>query len=214
MADHADDGDDIFIYRGGRAPRHVTHVRIDKSVEVIDERAFFNCEHLVNVETHDGIRRVGDMAFYNCKLFRRINLKSVVEIGKAAFYGCNKLTEVECGDKLETIGRYACYECSSLKHLKLPSIITIKTLAFWNCRALTDIEFSERLDKIETNAFVKSITIAALVNNIFNKEYISNGYYYTFDDTWTNPGVTTTIEGAGFYPQATRNFLIGATLKF
>jgi iron complex outermembrane receptor protein len=68
--------------------------------------------------------------------------------------------------------------------------------------------------KIETNAFVKSITIAALVNNIFNKEYISNGYYYTYDDTWTNPGVTTTIEGAGFYPQATRNFLIGATLKF
>ena len=68
--------------------------------------------------------------------------------------------------------------------------------------------------KIETNTFVKSITISALVNNIFNKEYVSNGYYYTYDDNWTNPGVTTTIEGAGFYPQATRNFLIGATLKF
>ncbi|MFD2822812.1 TonB-dependent receptor [Lacinutrix iliipiscaria] len=68
--------------------------------------------------------------------------------------------------------------------------------------------------KIETNAFVKSITISALVNNIFNEEYISNGYYYTYDDTWTVPGTTTTIEGAGFYPQATRNFLVGATLKF
>lgn len=68
--------------------------------------------------------------------------------------------------------------------------------------------------KIETNTFVKSITISALVNNIFNKEYVSNGYYYTYDDNWTNPGVTTTIEGAGFYPQATRNFLVGATLKF
>ena len=67
---------------------------------------------------------------------------------------------------------------------------------------------------IETNAFVKSIIVSALVNNAFNKEYISNGYYYTYDDTWTSPGVTTTIEGAGFYPQATRNFLVGATLKF
>jgi iron complex outermembrane receptor protein len=67
---------------------------------------------------------------------------------------------------------------------------------------------------IETNTFVKSITISALVNNIFNKKYVSNGYYYTYDDNWTNPGVTNTIEGAGFYPQATRNFLIGATLKF
>jgi len=28
------------------------------------------------------------------------------------------------------------------------------------------------------------------------------------------PGSTTTIEGAGYYPQATTNFLVGATLKF
>jgi len=67
---------------------------------------------------------------------------------------------------------------------------------------------------IETNAFVKSISISALVNNLFNEKYISNGYYYTYDDTWSAPGTTTTIEGAGFYPQATRNFLVGATLKF
>jgi len=40
MADHADDGDggddNIFVYMGGHAPQHVTHVIIDKSVEVID----------------------------------------------------------------------------------------------------------------------------------------------------------------------------------
>jgi len=68
--------------------------------------------------------------------------------------------------------------------------------------------------KVETNAFVKSIVFTALVNNIFNEKYISNGYYYTYDDTWSVPDTTTTIEGAGFYPQATRNFLVGATLKF
>jgi iron complex outermembrane receptor protein len=53
-----------------------------------------------------------------------------------------------------------------------------------------------------------------LVNNIFNVKYISNGYYYTFDDTWSDPNVVTTIEGAGFYPQATTNFLVGVTLNF
>ena len=41
MADHAavDDYDDgnIFIYRGGWAPLHVTHVLIDKSVNEIEE---------------------------------------------------------------------------------------------------------------------------------------------------------------------------------
>ena len=53
-----------------------------------------------------------------------------------------------------------------------------------------------------------------MVNNIFNEEYVSNGFYFTFDDDFTNPGTISTVEGAGFYPQATTNFLLGATLKF
>lgn len=60
----------------------------------------------------------------------------------------------------------------------------------------------------------ESITITGLVNNIFNKKYVSNGYYFTYDDTWSNPGSVTTIEGAGYYPQATTNFLVGAVLRF
>ena len=59
-----------------------------------------------------------------------------------------------------------------------------------------------------------SIVLSGLVNNIFNVKYVSNGYYYTYDDSWSNPGAISTIEGAGFYPQATTNFLLGATLKF
>ena len=59
-----------------------------------------------------------------------------------------------------------------------------------------------------------AVVVSALVNNIFDKEYVSNGYYYTYDDDWSVPGQLTTIEGAGYYPQATRNFLVGVTLKF
>ena len=68
--------------------------------------------------------------------------------------------------------------------------------------------------QIKTNKIFKSITLTALVNNIFNAEYVDRGYYYTYDDTWSNPTATTTVDGAGFYPQATRNFLVGATLNF
>lgn len=68
--------------------------------------------------------------------------------------------------------------------------------------------------KIETKSFIKSITFSALVNNVFNKKYVSNGYYYTYEDTWSQPDQTTTIEGAGYYPQATTNFLLGLSLLF
>ncbi|WP_396602879.1 TonB-dependent receptor [Algibacter sp. R77976] len=68
--------------------------------------------------------------------------------------------------------------------------------------------------EIKPNKLFKSIVLSALVNNIFNKKYVSNGYYYTYDDTWSDPVAITTIEGTGYYPQATRNFLVGATLKF
>jgi len=64
------------------------------------------------------------------------------------------------------------------------------------------------------NKIFKSVVLTGLVNNVFNKRYVDRGFYFTFEDDFTTPGVTTTIDGAGFYPQATRNFLVGATFKF
>lgn len=60
----------------------------------------------------------------------------------------------------------------------------------------------------------QSIVISALLNNIFDEKFESNGFFYTYDDDFSTPGVITTIEGAGYYPQAGFNFLAGLTLKF
>ena len=68
--------------------------------------------------------------------------------------------------------------------------------------------------EIKTNSFIESIVLNALVNNIFNVKYNSYGYFYTYDDDFSNPGSISTIEGAAFYPMATTNYLIGATFKF
>ena len=76
---------------------------------------------------------------------------------------------------------------------------------------VNDFNVSYTIDNIP---FLREIVVTGLVNNIFNIKYVSNGYYYTYDDTWTDPTATTTIEGTGYYPQATINFLVGATVKF
>ena len=74
----------------------------------------------------------------------------------------------------------------------------------------TDLSIKYKFDK--TYLF-SDIVVTAMINNILNIEYVSNGYYYTYDDTWSDPNLITTIEGTGYYPQATRNFLLGITLK-
>ena len=155
MADHAVDDDfdgDIFIYRGGRAPQHITHALIDTSVDEIEDMAFHNCRQLLRVDTHDGLRKIGKKAFCRCVSLRRINLKSVVEIDQRAFFYCRNLEMIEFGDRLETIGESAFSKCA-LRHLNLPSIITIGSYAFSCCELVTDLEFSERLQRIGADAF-------------------------------------------------------------
>lgn len=63
------------------------------------------------------------------------------------------------------------------------------------------------------NKGIKSIVFSGLINNIFDRTYQSNGYFYTYNDNWSGPGIST-IEGVGFYPQAGINFLVGMNLKF
>lgn len=76
---------------------------------------------------------------------------------------------------------------------------------------INDLNIVYRLENI---AFAKEIILSGLVNNLFNVEYVSNGYFFTYDDDFSNPGTITTVEGAGFYSQATINFLLGATILF
>ena len=68
--------------------------------------------------------------------------------------------------------------------------------------------------QLKPKSIFKTIVISGLVNNIFDYKYESNGYFYTYDDDYSTPGIIQTIEGAGYYPQAGINFLAGITVGF
>ena len=76
---------------------------------------------------------------------------------------------------------------------------------------INDLNIYYEIDEIPV---FDSAVFTGLVNNILDVEYESNGYFYTFEDDYSTPGVTTTIEGAGYYPQAGINYLAGITFKF
>ena len=76
---------------------------------------------------------------------------------------------------------------------------------------VNDINISYQLKPKKT---IKRIGLSLLINNIFDQKYVSNGYFYTYDDNWSSPNEVKTIEGVGYYPQAGINFIVGLDLKF
>ena len=69
----------------------------------------------------------------------------------------------------------------------------------------------------------KTVKLTLQVNNLLNNEYVSNAWVYRFiSDGWdprgSDPYVNTDSERgynmAAYFPEATRNYLLGLTLGF
>ncbi|WP_303318892.1 TonB-dependent receptor [Flavivirga abyssicola] len=61
--------------------------------------------------------------------------------------------------------------------------------------------------------WIKEIGINLLINNLFDSEYVSNGYTYSYFYRPVGSSDAAITENF-YYPQATINFLLGVTLKF
>jgi hypothetical protein len=146
-------GHEIFVYTGGKqaVPEDVVRVRIEKSVTIIPERAFYGRANLVYIEFHDGVIIIKNWAFANCTSLRQVNLLGVKVIEYRAFDGSG-ITDV-CGDKVETIQRLAFKHCTKLKNATFPSVRTIGEDAFTNCYKLESVIFGEALERIPQGTF-------------------------------------------------------------
>eukprot|EP00577_Skeletonema_sp_RCC1716_P019975 CAMPEP_0113404096 /NCGR_PEP_ID=MMETSP0013_2-20120614/18196_1 /TAXON_ID=2843 ORGANISM="Skeletonema costatum, Strain 1716" /NCGR_SAMPLE_ID=MMETSP0013_2 /ASSEMBLY_ACC=CAM_ASM_000158 /LENGTH=312 /DNA_ID=CAMNT_0000289653 /DNA_START=440 /DNA_END=1375 /DNA_ORIENTATION=- /assembly_acc=CAM_ASM_000158 len=133
-------------------PGDVTHVIIDRSVNIIPERAFYHRE-LVSVKMHEGIKIIVRWSFSDCFYLRKISLLGVREVEEGAFYFCRALTNVEFGNNLETIGNSAFRNCGSLQNITMPSVRFIGYAAFAYCEHVRCVEFGCNLETIGSNAF-------------------------------------------------------------
>lgn len=95
------------------------------------------------------IEIIGEKAFFECDTLQSVSLPSTVkEIKNLAFAGCTKLQEVIFSDDLEKIGTEAFAQCSELTEIQLPSSLKqIEGYAFSYCERLTQINISERNQK-------------------------------------------------------------------
>ncbi len=136
MADHHQIGE-IYVYRGGRAPQHITHAIIDKSVTVIDDHAFENNTSLHTVETHAGLKEIRSNAFHGCVSLTHLDLRSVRILGEFSFSytgltepkvkrieGCafedTDLDEVALPKVAEFVDGHAFYNNTRLRRICLP----------------------------------------------------------------------------------------------
>ena len=62
----------FYLYKGGPIPLHVTHLRIDKSINEIPDEVFSGRD-IQEVELHDGVSRIGKLSFYNCRCLERLS---------------------------------------------------------------------------------------------------------------------------------------------
>ncbi len=151
----------LYIYTGGRVPEHlkehITHAIIDKSIRSIDNFAFYECPHLVDVKFHEDVLHVGKEAFAHCSRLRHLSLPGVRIIGNAAFFDCQQLVDVKFGHKLEVIRFAAFSQCISLRHVTMPSCRDIEVAAFFCCEQLTDLDLPAGLEHVGRRAFRRCV---------------------------------------------------------
>lgn len=111
---------------------HIKSVKFPDSLDLIEDRAFFCCNELENIDFGNSIFSIGGMysesAFSYCKSLKRITLPSQIkDIGIRAFFGCNSLSSVTLNEGLLFIGEAAFSNNNALTEINIPA--TVQKLA-------------------------------------------------------------------------------------
>ena len=131
---------------------------IPESVKVIDASACEGAKNLARVffDSKDGgLVRINDRAFFGCKKLDQIDLPNTTTgIYKSAFQNCDALSDITLSTSLAYIDELAFADCKVLNNITLPDTkLNINIAAFLNDVALTSITLPARLQGLGASAF-------------------------------------------------------------
>ena len=157
-----------FVGKRAFANSYIRSIQLPKSVNLIDDEAFMDCEQLTHVIIEDGTYygpttygdersfTIGENAFKNCINLKVLSLPSniTVSLGQSAVFGCENILALNLSCVSGKIPKNLCNGCMSLDSIQLSKSVTeIADSAFYNCKKLKNITLPDNLIKIGYAAF-------------------------------------------------------------
>ncbi len=154
----------------------LTEVYLPDSIEIIDDRAFYNCQ-FTSLKLPKNLRKIGAYSF--ASLFELLTVDfndcALTTIGDGAFSGCSKLVDIKLPDHVDSIGSSAFEGCAKVIEFSIPkSVSIIGVNVFSSMPSLEKIVVEEGNMKFST-----------IDGNLYNKEQ-TIFYRYCYGKTETN----------------------------
>lgn len=153
-----------------KVPKSLGAYTIPTGTEVIGHEAFAGSA-IAKLTIPDSVTAINDRAFCQCEQLVEINIpNSVAKIGRSAFSQCRSLIEFVIPEAIDRIDSWMFYGCESLVSVTLPSnLIGIEDGAFYGCTALKNIELPNSTNWLGEQAFAycNSLTKVVLPGTLY-----------------------------------------------
>lgn len=171
--------EDGFLYDGSKSiiycvlnnTRFPEKYFIPKSVSIIDEYAFANCDNLQSINIPDSVTEIREGAFADCSMLKEVILPKTVSIlCDGLFNNCWSLEQIVIPDGICEIGSSTFSGCSSVRVIILPNTVnSIGDEAFYGCTSMRVIFMPKELLSIGESVFTDCNELA--------KVYASSSVY-------------------------------------
>lgn len=171
---------------------NVEEITIPDSVTSINNKAFYNCDGIINIKMPSNLLYIGENAFTSCdnltgfslpnnkitidaeafsycKAIEELILPANVEtIGYGAFGNCTGLKKLELSGNLKEINNRSFANCTGLTELKIISDIESSGSAFEGCNNITKVEFAEGVTRTPDSicSSMKSLNVVVLPKSL------------------------------------------------